>query len=55
MERILRHRGAGARRRYLVRWLGYDTSEDTWLAEEDFSHAQAVLQDYLKTFRDPQG
>ena len=48
VERILRHRGVGARRRYQVRWVGYDDSEDTWLSEEDLANALDVLAEYLR-------
>ncbi|CAI7781430.1 unnamed protein product [Closterium sp. NIES-54] len=48
VEFVLAHR----RRRhgaleFLVRWKGYDPSEDIWVSEEDMSNAQRSLRDYL--------
>ncbi|CAI7813547.1 unnamed protein product, partial [Closterium sp. NIES-54] len=48
VESVLAHR----RRRhgaleFLVRWKGYDPSEDSWVSEEDMSNARRSLCDYL--------
>ena len=47
VEAILRHRGKGARRQYLVSWKGYDLSEATWEPESHLTNAPDVLADYL--------
>ena len=47
VEAILRHRGKGARRQYLVSWKGYDLSEATWEPESHLANAPDVLADYL--------
>ena len=48
VEAILRHRGKGARRQYLVSWKGYDLSEATWEPESHLTNAPDVLADYLR-------
>ena len=35
VEAIVGHRGTSARRQYLIRWAGYDASEDMFLSEHD--------------------
>ena len=39
VERILGHRSRGRSRQYLVRWRGYDASEDTWQSEDSLGNA----------------
>ena len=47
VEAILSHRGNGNRRRYLVKWVGYPTSENQWLPEMELSrNATETLKDY---------
>ena len=48
VEAILRHRGKGARRQYLVSWKGYDLSKATWEPESHLTNAPDVLADYLR-------
>jgi hypothetical protein len=49
VEKILEHRiGARDRLQFLVRWVGYDASEDMWLAEDDLSGAARILRAYKK-------
>ena len=33
---------------FLVRWEGYDASEDTWISEDDLSGAQRILRAYKR-------
>jgi hypothetical protein len=51
VEAILGHRLTGRkdgnRRQYLVRWKGYDPSEDTWVSELDLRNAPEVKREYL--------
>ena len=47
VEAILRHRGKGAQRQYLVSWKGYDLLEATWEPESHLANAPNVLADYL--------
>ena len=48
VEAILRHRGKGAQRRYLILWKGYPLSEATWEPEAHLLHAPDILADYLR-------
>ena len=47
VEAIARHRGKGARWRYLVIWKGYPLLEATWEPESHLLHAPEILADYL--------
>ena len=46
VDRILAHRVRRSGNYYLVRWKGYDSSEDCWLAESELSNAPEVLSAY---------
>ena len=48
VEAILAHRGQGARRRYLIKWKGYPTSDNTWEPERNLTHAQETLENYKR-------
>ena len=48
VEAILAHRGNGNRRRYLVRWKGYSSADDTWESERNLKNASEVLSAYKK-------
>ena len=43
IDRIVCHRGRPRHYQYLVRWAGYDESEDIWLPESELSNAPEVL------------
>ena len=48
VEAILRHKGKGARRLYLVLWKGYPITEASWEPESHLRNAPQVLEDYLR-------
>ncbi|CAI7795857.1 unnamed protein product [Closterium sp. NIES-53] len=48
VERVLTHRRRdGKTLEFLLRWKGYDPTEDSWVAEADMGNAHRVLKDYL--------
>jgi hypothetical protein len=55
VKAILGHRLAkrksGNRREYLVRWKGYDPSEDTWVSEWDLRNTPKLKREYLVIHR----
>ena len=51
VESIARHRGEGARRRYLVIWKGYPLHEASWEPEQNLANAAGVLAEYLQRIR----
>ena len=50
VEAILAHRNQGRQKQYLVKWKGYDSSENTWQPENTLSNAGETLAEY-KTLR----
>ena len=48
VEAILRHKGKGARRLYLVMWKGYPITEASWEPESHLHNAPLILEDYLR-------
>ena len=48
VEDLIRHRGRGARRQYLVLWKGYPFTEATWEYERDLKNAPDILEAYLR-------
>ena len=43
VEKIFRHRENSKRHQYLVRWLGYNESEDYWMKAEELTNLPLVL------------
>ena len=43
VNHIVWHRGRPRHYQYLVRWAGYDESEDMWLPESELGNAPEVL------------
>ena len=48
VEAILRHKGKGAQRLYLVVWKGYPNIEAGWEPELHLRNAPLILEDYLR-------
>ena len=48
VEALLKHRGQGRRRQYLVHWAGYGVANDEWVDERDLEHAGRLLQEYKR-------
>ena len=48
VEAILKHQGTGKRRKYLVKWLGYPTSQNSWEPEDALKNSQELLSEYKK-------
>ncbi|CAI7796624.1 unnamed protein product [Closterium sp. NIES-53] len=48
VERVLTHRRRGGKTlEFLLRWKGYDPTEDSWVEEADMGNARRDLKDYL--------
>ena len=45
VETILKHRQIRGEDQYLVRWKGYDQSEDMWLNEAQLEHSAQLLEE----------
>lgn len=48
VERILDHRGTGSNRQYLVKWLNYPSSENTWEPLDHLDTTESYIQNYWK-------
>ena len=46
VEAILKHRQIRGEDQYLVRWRGYDQSEDMWLNEAQLEHSAQLLEEF---------
>ena len=51
IEAIVGHSPKNAQkpRKFLVKWLGYPLSENTWYKLEELSHANEILDEYKRT------
>jgi hypothetical protein len=49
VERILDHKGNGSQRRYLVKWLNFPASENTWEPTANLVGCESFLQEYWAT------
>ena len=48
VEAILTHRRYRGKYQYLVKWKGYDSSENTWEPEQNLTNMEELLDDYKK-------
>ena len=48
VEAIIRHKGAGVRKHYLVAWKGLPLHEATWEPESNLAHCSDLLSEYLQ-------
>ena len=48
VEAILAHRGNGNRRRYLVRWKGYDDASNTWEPADNVKNSPLLIKEFHK-------
>ncbi len=46
LEGIVGHREKRGEQQYLVRWKGFDDSENLWLSEAELVHARDLLAEY---------
>ena len=51
VEAILKHKGKGAQRLYLVMWKGYPITEASWEPESHLRNPLLILEDYLRCIR----
>ena len=52
VEAIIRHKGKGKGTKYLVKWVGYPTADNEWIAKEELENfAPDLLKNYLNRLR----
>lgn len=47
VESILNHRGRGQKREFLIKWLGYDSTQNSWEPIKNLANAHHEIQTYL--------
>src|SRR5215510_8823271 len=52
IEGIINHKTQDGNLLFLVKWKGYDDSQNEWIAEEELSHAMEFLEEYKATHDD---
>jgi RNase H-like domain found in reverse transcriptase/Reverse transcriptase (RNA-dependent DNA polymerase)/Integrase zinc binding domain/Integrase core domain/Chromo (CHRromatin Organisation MOdifier) domain len=52
VDRVLDVKGAWPNRKFLVRWKGCTTEEDSWQPEEDLANAQEAIREFYKSRAD---
>ena len=50
VEAILKHRQRGRKKEYLIKWVGYPDSENTWEPEEHLTDVQEMLKSYWEDY-----
>lgn len=51
VEAIIAHKGNRGSRRFLVKWKGYSSAENSWEPEDHLGNASEILKRYKKTHR----
>ena len=46
VEAILAHQKSGRSHKYLIKWKGYATAENSWEPEKNLSHSKEILNAY---------
>src|SRR5258708_16239381 len=49
VELIRAHKGNGTRRRYLIKWRNYNSSNNTWQPEDNLNNTEQILKKYKRT------
>lgn len=50
VEKILKHKREKGKRKYFVRWEGYDCDEDSWVHEKDICHT--LIEEYFQNLNE---
>jgi transposase InsO family protein len=55
VERILDHRGPPSKRQFLVKWLNYPSSDNTWEPQNNLTGCENYLEDYWRARKAQKG